>query len=233
MSPYFRGRWYDCPILLLWCQSGLEETTGGGWHILWVCQAPAPVWESHRPRCQNPSIHGSTVPFSISSKRADGSWCLGIPWKPSQLRSCHQKGRGQKSSKMGLNKKPKLIGLSLLFPSVFRSLPIDLGGKKNRNKFYRLRMIILKIYMHFFCFNFFEIGNISFFCCPPVGGTSGPYILQAAGSNTNLGDEVNKWKGKRLTHSGNISFLQEDKNSFFHPDQKVLFCLAACLSFAY
>lgn len=116
---------------------------------------------------------------------------MGIPRKPPQLRSHCQAGRGQKTSKMGLNRKIKLIVLSPLFLSVFRSLLADLK-KKNQNKFYRLRMIILKVYMYFFCFNFLEIGNIFFFHCPPIGGTSGPCVPQAAGSSTNLADETNK-----------------------------------------
>lgn len=64
---------------------------------------------------------------------------------------------GTKDLKNGTKfKKIKLIVLFALFPSVFDliDLIVDLK-KKNQNKFCRLKMIILKIYVYFFfLFNF-------------------------------------------------------------------------------
>lgn len=49
----------------------------------------------------NSLLHRSTFPFLIRSKEVDGSPCLGIPQKPSD--KALPAGRGQKTSKMGLN----------------------------------------------------------------------------------------------------------------------------------
>lgn len=146
--------WCDCP-LLLWCyQPGLEETRtkeecqqlAHGVSLLGISN----ILEEPQSSLQN-SFTPCTFSFPIPTWKFPGNHLI----MQSTAEDLPPAKERSKDIKNRTNSKIKIITLSLL---VFKTW---------RNKFCIGRMIVLKLYMSFFCFNFFKTGNISFLTAHP------------------------------------------------------------------